>query len=455
MDYGAIVWYKPFQGATPPNRQPSIAKLETAQRTAMKAMIGTFRTTATTALQIDTSLLPTHQRLRNQVLQSWTRMQTAPQTHPISAAIQRATSSQSTSPVTTLLEHLARTFPKHSTPIETIEPFPVPPWWQPPFITKIETDKKSAKAAHDDMGHDDTTLCIYTDGSGIDGHVGAAAVSPQIMQILRRYLGSDKDHNVYTAEVTALELAAEIAILSPSSYTKCIIYVDSQAAIKGINKPGKQSGQTILISAIAKIQALADGRRMAIEFVWVPGHEDVEGNEMADKAAKEAAKSEGNDASIPRSTHKPLKATRSQCIKREITNEWNESCQRQSLNREANHLLRITKKPNALRGNKLYNAVDLTRRQTAQLARLRSGHCSLNQYLHRFGHARSRKCECGSGANETVEHFLLHCPRYDRQRARLVREVGVQGMRVEKLLGRAKMIQHTLKYVDETRRFSF
>jgi ribonuclease HI len=122
---------------------------------------------------------------------------------------------------------------------------------------------------------------------------------------LQRYLGSDNEHNVYTAEITALELAAEIAILSPPFYTECVIYVDSQAAIKGINKPSKQSGQMILTSAIAKIQALVDGRQMVIEIIWVSGHEGVEGNEMADEAAKEAAKSEGNDANIRRSMPNP------------------------------------------------------------------------------------------------------------------------------------------------------
>jgi hypothetical protein len=142
-------------------------------------------------------------------------------------------------------------------------------------------------------------------------------------------------------------------------------------------------------------------------------------------------------------------------MRQEIAEIWNETCQSQALRRDAKQLLRITKKPNALRGNKLYNAVELTRRQTSQLARLRSGHCSLNQYLHRFGHAESQKCECGSDAIESVAHFLLHCPRYERQRARLVREVGVGGMRVEKLLGRRGMIRHTLKYVEETKRFLF
>jgi len=65
---------------------------------------------------------------------------------------------------------------------------------------------------------------------------------------------------VYTAEVTGFELAIEIALTSPLNYTKCIIYADSKAAIQGISKPDKQSGQAILISAIGKIQSLVQKR---------------------------------------------------------------------------------------------------------------------------------------------------------------------------------------------------
>jgi len=281
----------------------------------MKAIIGTFCTTALSALQIETSLPPTDLRLRNHVLQSWTRMQTAPETHPINFAIRRAISSQSMTSITPF-EHLARMFPNHATPIETIKPYPVPLWWSPPFTIEIDSgNKKSAKSKHDATFHDDNTLCMYTDGSGINGHVGAAAVSQKISRTLRRYLGSDKEHNVYTAEVTGFELAAEIALSSPLSYTKCVIYADSKAAIQGINKPGKQSGQANLISAIGKLWSLVDNRQMTMEIKWAPGHKKIDGNEEADEAAKEAAQSGGNDSNIPRSTHAPLKSVRSVCIK--------------------------------------------------------------------------------------------------------------------------------------------
>ena len=119
-----------------------------------------------------------------------------------------------------------------------------------------------------------------------------------------QYLGSDNEHNVYTAEVAAFRLAADIASNSQPFFTKCIIYADSQAAIRGVNSPNQQSGQEVLISTIHKIQSLVTTRNMTIKIEWVPGHENIHGNEEADKAAKAAAQSKGND--IKRYQYPPL-----------------------------------------------------------------------------------------------------------------------------------------------------
>jgi hypothetical protein len=63
----------------------------------------------------------------------------------------------------------------------------------PPLTIEIEGDKKTAKAKHDATQHEQSTLCIYTDGSGIEGRVGAVAFCPNTSQTALQYLGSDEE----------------------------------------------------------------------------------------------------------------------------------------------------------------------------------------------------------------------------------------------------------------------
>ena len=167
-------------------------------------------------------------------------------------------------------------------------------------------------------------------------------------------------------------------------------------------------------------------------------------------AAKEAAQSRGMNATPFK--HKSLKTARVNLIKQTIKKEWKEDWK--TAKGDAKHLRRITNKTQVNESMMLYTTVN-TRYQVAQLARLRTGHCSLNQYLHRFGIVDSPLCTCNSGAIENVEHFLIHCPKYDRQRATLMKKIGIGGMWVEKLLGYSQFVTHTLEYVKSTKRFDF
>ena len=448
MDHAAIIWHRPAaQGNM--HRPGQLSKLEGAQRTTMKAILGTFHTTATSTLEIESSLYPTHLRLRTKILKSLARMQTYPPTNPVHSCIQRAARSQSKVHTTTL-EYMMTTFPQYNSPtIETIYPHPKPPWWTPPFKVNICGDKMAAKKRHDEAIHSPGTICIYTDGSGIDGHIGAAAYSPTTSNIKRQYLGAESEYNVYVAEVEAVKLAADIVQEIGETYEQCIIYFDSQAAANGLMKPSKQSGQQFLVSALEKIEAIKT-LTPNITLIWIPGHMEIAGNEMADKAAKEAAKSRAADVNF---THKPLKSSRSNAINQAVKNDWHEAWKNEK--DHAKLLRRITAKiQDHQESKKLYNTIT-NRTSLAQLARLRTGHCSLNQYLHRFGIEESPLCECGNGAIENVEHYLLHCPRYDRQRSKLRNKVGIGGMRTEKLLSYPEFINFTLRYVKETGRFTF
>lgn len=55
-----------------------------------------------------------------------------------------------------------------------------------------------------------------------------------------------------------------------------------------------------------------------------------------------------------------------------------------------------------------------------------SGHGSFNHYLHRFRRRDSPDCPFCPGTDDTAEHTLFHCGRWDTERAACWREVGVQ-----------------------------
>jgi ribonuclease HI len=364
--------------------------------------------------------------------------------------IKRAIASKSQKLISPL-EYLARSFSEYtSTAMETIYPFPRPPWWTPSMYINISNNKKEAKKRHDETPQDPNTICIYTDGSGIDGHIGAAAYSPTIAETRQQYLGTESTQNVYAAELYAVKLAIDIVQSSATKYTNCTIYADSQAAIAATAKPRRQSGQSIICALLDNIDSLkVQQPNINISLIWIPGHMDIPGNEKVDQAAKEAAQSRGSLGT--EFQHHNLKSSRNDVIRQAAKKEWETEWQNTPGSKQ---LKKITMKAQAQNSLTVYNSID-NRSQAVQIARLRTGHCSLNQYLHRFNIENSPECSCGNGSEETVEHYLLHCPNYDKEREKLFERVGIDGMWIEKLLGHPKLIPKTLEYIKETKRFKF
>ena len=101
-------------------------------------------------------------------------------------------------------------------------------------------------------------------------------------------------------------------------------------------------------------------------------------------------------------------------------------------------------------GPKYYNNIE-SRKACTTLAQLRTAHCALKGYLHRFGIVASPYCECGYG-KETVQHFLLECRLFKNERRKLRTEIGTGRMKIAWLLGNKNVTSHTMEYIGCTGR---
>ena len=444
MDYGAVVWRRPkHDGSTASTTQ--VQKLTTIQRLAMKAITGCYKTTPTASIEIEAELQPAWIRLQTKVLLAITRMRSLSTSHPIQEWISNALRTRTANVRHRFnLESALQHFPILTEKVETIEPFIRPPWWTPKAEVQISATKDEAKTLHTDLCKKPNVEEIYTDGSGIEGKVGAAAHRPGTKEARLQHLGSGAEYNVFAAELAAMCLSAAI-VQENKERRMWNIYTDSQAAIQAANRPFRQSGQSIIKEFIDTIDtAVIENPELKIALVWVPGHSEIEGNEIADTEAKKAAT---DPAAARPFHHKPLRSARVQSIKAAAKAQWFKDWGNNTKTSYA--LRRILNRPGTTGGTKLYNRI-LNRSAIAALTRLRTGHCGLNHYLYRFQLADTPYCSCGHG-KETVEHYLLECQLYVEQRKELHKNVGVGRMKVEKLLGYPKLIEHTVEFVASTK----
>ena len=239
--------------------------------------------------------------------------------------------------------------------------------------------------------------------------------------------------------------------------TESRIFSDSQAAMKSLAKPKRQSGQAIIARILDEIDALhLITPSYALRLEWVPGHVGIEGNEKADQAAKSAAIEKINPTTPPTI----LKSARAneihQAIEREKQKQWmnGKGMVKHLRNMTKQNMTRQNLTKRMKQSSQIYEKLS-KRKHIAWIAWLRTGHCPLNNYLKRINRINDATCIGCGDAKETVQHFLLVCQKYERLKDGMRKKVGVGGMKMEKLLGDPRRIKDTVKFIESTERFNF
>ena len=144
--------------------------------------------------------------------------------------------------------------------------------------------------------------------------------------------------------------------------------------------------------------SLQADNRNKIDALWVPGHEGIHINEMADQAAKEEAK---RKVDVQRPLERKIVLT---VLREQVNSNW----QRRVDIELGNHqIAEINKEVTTW---KLFNI-----HGSRHLSRLISGHHSLNSFQSILRPNRiTKSCDCGQ--TESVYHFLFTCQRYTRFR---------------------------------------
>ena len=313
----------------------ALDQIITIQRAGVLAIIGGLRTLAIDSLNAHAHLLPAKLMVRKWCHQALTRIPMLPKEHPLHKIIK----SRRTSKVKRykgLLHHLVRWFKPDALKTEKIPT-------AARDLTKIGkipiqisiTDSREDSIAEAENAKEEVQ--IFSDGSVLEGKVGTAAVliyKGRHTQTLYYHLGSDEEHMVHEVESVGILLRLHILSSRKSKKASAIIGVDNQAAIKAFTSDLRNPGHHLtrealcIASKISKERKKGGKNKHALTIRWMAGHKGIEGNELADREAKEVAKGRTSDMKLlPCYLRKPI-LTNSSTVKKahneSLAKEWRE-----------------------------------------------------------------------------------------------------------------------------------
>ena len=442
-------------------------KLNPVQNAALRLATRVRRTTPVVVLQGETNSMPLQYNRDIQTIKYYYKLRSMPIAHYTRTFLLQAQSETSLaewSPIfrPTFFHRVSILLNKYTLhyflpPSWSIAPFP--PWSAPNNVTISTTPPEGIDPHQPSMNnsillehlskHFPNYQYIYTDGSKINNpspSTSSAAFVQQTKQIFAWKI--DPSHCILTAEIFALLQALHIVLRSKLN---AVILTDSQTSLHMLNgNPAKHLSWKYLIDLL-QLCLTSSEHSVHIHFQWIPGHAGIRGNTSADLAAKAAH-------SLPLQHPTQLQfqelTTQVDIVVRSYSDTlWKRRTRGSFYGQLKTSLFEQSCPPS--------HHIKLEK----CLNRLRSGHAGLNRYLHWIKILDSPYCTYCPQIPESIDHYLLSCPKYYHARQQLKQSlinVDIHDFNIVTLLGGApyspkkqSLIKKLLfKYLIKTGRLS-
>jgi len=236
---------------------------------------------------------------------------------------------------------------------------------------------------------------IFTDGSKMEGRVGAAYVIVRSGQVAGgRGCRLPAGCSVFQAELQAILMACEdFSVINPA-HEPSVICSDSGSALLAImNNPGKER---LALDIRCKIQDLRECCQL--DLVWVKAHIGIPGNEEADRRAKAATTEEEIIGALLPVSHSRM------IMKDQILESWQRKWNGCTVGADIRGFI-----PNVAVNSSLHHS---------KIVQFISAHGNMQAYLKKIGKAADATCRCG-GVSEDPKHIFEECSLMFRQVARM------------------------------------
>lgn len=409
IDYGYIIYGSASESW--------IKKVETVQAQSIRICCGAFRSSPLSALQVEVGELPIGLRKLKLAMNYWVNIKGHTETHPVKEILKECWEYGNDD-----IRSFGWTANKDAMnlgitdiPVSPSVVMPnIPPWLlsMPQVDFHLQYKFKNEKTIHKEVVVQQyldqaysSMLHIFTDGSKdpASGHTAAAVYIQRYQVKIQKRITNYA--SVFTTELIAILLAIQwVEEVKPTRAVICSDSISSLNSLSGGTSTVRQELIYEILINLLRIQNMG----LILKFVWVPAHVGVQGNETVDKLAKQALKHMIVEVQIPLS-----KAEIKGIIKNQINKKWQEMWDRGIKGR---HLYSIQKQVG--KGRLCLN----NRKEDIIITRLRIGHSGLNQTLYIIGKHQTGLCIRCSEV-ETIEHVLLHCTAYNRERGELTKKL--------------------------------